>query len=204
MLSPTEPSSERFEKVIYSGKWLSLYTLSCTKNGVILSDHECLRRLSKKKHLSYDALTLVPIMTSRLKGTKQLLMIAEFRPPVGAFVLEFPAGLAEHEEIMEDIEREMMEETGYSINKSKIYGSPLIAGDPTFLDITAKIFTLEIDLDDERNKNPSQKLEESENIRIHMFDIDKNLMKNVMDLVAENKYIIHDKIYFLVKGICRK
>lgn len=49
----------------------------------------------------------------------KLLLVEQFRPPVGKNVIEIPAGLAgdivgsEHEELAEAARRELLEETGY-------------------------------------------------------------------------------------------
>lgn len=188
------------KKIIYCGTWICLYAIE-ESNMLALKNYECLKRTTKKKNLDYDALTILPIIKSKELNTRKVLLIAEYRPPVQSFVLELPAGLAESDNFFDDIEREMWEETGYAINKEKVNESPLIAGEPKLFEITAKIFTIEIDGDDEKNKNPKQKLEDGENIRIHLVDLDINFLENVKKLAEEKKYKIHDKIYFLGCGI---
>ena len=199
-------NSSSSKKTIYCGKWLHLYTLNTLNSqGVSFSDYECLSRTSKKEGL-YDALSIVAILKNKETNRKQLILIAEYRPPVAKFVLELPAGLAESETALEDISREMREETGYVIEKTqktqKIRESPLITAEPKLLEIVAKIFTLEIDADDAENKNPQQRLEEEENIRVHLVDLDENFMKNIEELAQKNQYFIHDKLFFIAKGLC--
>jgi len=190
-------------KTIYCGNWLCYYSLECQEEstGIVFKDYECLKRTTKKKSLEYDALTIVPFFKCSDNSKKKVLLIAEYRPPVQSFVLEFPAGLAETENCLDDIEREMLEETGYTINKEKLYESPLITAEPRLFEITAKIFVVEIDGNDERNKNPKQMLEQEENIKIHLIDWDSNFLTNVKNLAEEKKYLIHDKVYFLGSGM---
>ncbi len=196
------PPPDSTKTTIYCGKWLNFYTLNTTNSsGITFKDYSCLSRTTKKDLLSYDALSIIALKATKENPKKQIVLIAEYRPPVSGFVLELPAGLAESLSISEDIEREMLEETGYFINKTKIYESPLITAEPKLLEILAKIFIVEIDGDNEKNVNPRQRLEEEENIRVHLVDLDENFMKNVMELAHKNKYFIHDKVFFIAKGL---
>lgn len=190
---------------IYCGKWFCYYSLEFTdpSTGVVFKDIECIKRTTKKKALEYDALTIVPTIKYSTQKKRKVLLIAEFRPPVQSFVLEFPAGLAETEDFMDDIEREMLEETGYVVNSEKIYVSPLITAEPDLFEITAKIFVVEINGEDERNKNPKQQLETTENIRVHLVDLDDKFLEKVEEMAKENNYLIHDKIYFFGNGLCQ-
>jgi 8-oxo-dGTP pyrophosphatase MutT (NUDIX family) len=46
---------------------------------------------------------------------KEVLLIRQFRPPVKGYVIEFPAGLNEKDDTLEEAaRRELLEETGYS------------------------------------------------------------------------------------------
>eukprot|EP00033_Pygsuia_biforma_P004157 GCRY01004561.1.p1 GENE.GCRY01004561.1~~GCRY01004561.1.p1 ORF type:complete len:209 (+),score=44.53 GCRY01004561.1:110-736(+) len=55
------------------------------------------------------------------KKEKQVILVHQFRPPVGAVVIEFPAGLIdEGESAAEAAVREMKEETGYTGQITKL------------------------------------------------------------------------------------
>jgi nicotinamidase/pyrazinamidase len=65
----------------------------------------------------------------------QLLLVEQFRPPVGRRVLEFPAGLAgdatglESESLVDAAQRELMEETGYEAETIRhVFSGPSSAG----------------------------------------------------------------------------
>ena len=46
---------------------------------------------------------------------KEVLLIRQFRPPVNGYVIEFPAGLNDKGDTLEEAaKRELLEETGYS------------------------------------------------------------------------------------------
>jgi ADP-ribose pyrophosphatase len=74
---------------------------------------------------------IVGIVAVNAKG--KLLLIEQFRPPVGKRVIEIPAGLAgdvagqESEELVEAAKRELLEETGYEAREMK----PVVVGPPS-------------------------------------------------------------------------
>jgi ADP-ribose pyrophosphatase len=66
-----------------------------------------------------DAVVIVPTLVKRGKRT-HLVVIREFRVPVGGYVYAFPAGLLEPGESTEDAaRREVVEETGLEVVKVK-------------------------------------------------------------------------------------
>lgn len=60
----------------------------------------------------------------------EVLLIRQFRPPVNGYVIEFPAGLSEREDYLEETaRRELLEETGYSArNMIYLTEGPLSSG----------------------------------------------------------------------------
>ncbi|NOZ24635.1 MAG: NUDIX hydrolase [Nitrospirae bacterium] len=63
----------------------------------------------------------------------EILLIKQFRPPLGRYVVEFPAGLNDKDEPLEEVaRRELLEETGYRADKLKaIAEGPLSSGAST-------------------------------------------------------------------------
>ena len=68
-----------------------------------------------KRNPDQLAVELVPII--KKKGeTPQLIVIKQFRPPVGKYMIELPAGLVDSKESVVDAAlRELKEETGYTV-----------------------------------------------------------------------------------------
>lgn len=60
----------------------------------------------------------------------KVILIRQFRPPVNNFVIEFPAGLNDRDESLEETaKRELLEETGYETGRIRFLASgPLSAG----------------------------------------------------------------------------
>jgi len=63
----------------------------------------------------------------------EVLLIKQFRPPLGRYVVEFPAGLNDRDEPLEDVaRRELLEETGYRVDTLRaIAEGPLSSGAST-------------------------------------------------------------------------
>ncbi len=63
----------------------------------------------------------------------EVLLIKQFRPPLGRYVIEFPAGLNDKDESLEDVAgRELLEETGYRADTLRaIAEGPLSSGAST-------------------------------------------------------------------------
>jgi ADP-ribose pyrophosphatase len=69
-----------------------------------------------------------------ITAADQVVLVEQFRPPVGERVIELPAGLtgdiagSEHESLLESAQRELLEETGYRAERwtelTRGYSSP--------------------------------------------------------------------------------
>ena len=64
----------------------------------------------------------------------QLILTEQFRRPVGARVIDLPAGLIEQHDTEETAKRELLEETGYACDRAE-----LVASGPTSPGITSEI-----------------------------------------------------------------
>jgi ADP-ribose pyrophosphatase len=72
-----------------------------------------------------DAVVIVPILRNPGEPPR-LVLIREFRVPVGEYIIGLPAGLIEKGETVEDsIRREMREETGFEVATIKRITQPL-------------------------------------------------------------------------------
>lgn len=182
-MEPSQP------QILHSGKWIQLNMLSPSL--------EYVSRLSKKSFLPYDGLTVLPLLFNENEKTK-IILIAQYRPPVNSFVLELPAGLAESTDFFLDCQRELEEETGYTSNEYFLESKP-IWGDADFIDVSAKLIVSKVRKSE--NPNPQQRLEEEENIVVHLVDFDENFSENIEELARKNNYIMIDKLRFIAMGL---
>ena len=100
-----------------SSKWLNLFNISYEKDGKTGQWVMC----SRKKNpiidsTCADAVVIIPII--KTKSGNKLVLIREFRIPIGDYLYGFAAGLIDKGESVEDtIRRELKEETGLNVDK---------------------------------------------------------------------------------------
>uniref|UniRef100_A0A8C0J5C0 Nudix hydrolase 5 n=1 Tax=Chelonoidis abingdonii TaxID=106734 RepID=A0A8C0J5C0_CHEAB len=97
-----------------------------------------------------------------------IVLVKQFRPPMGGYCLEFPAGLIEGNESPESAAlRELEEETGYK--GDVVECSPAVCLDPGLTNCTTHLVTVTINGDDACNIRPMQKPGESRTCTIFNF-----------------------------------
>jgi hypothetical protein len=109
-------------KLLEKGKWLGLH--SCDYKAIhpktgeefVKQGYEYVQRTTTT-NCGVDSATLVTFLVYP-DGRRQLLLIANYRPPIDRFDLEFPAGLLDPgEDPLVSAARELKEETGYTMTK---------------------------------------------------------------------------------------
>lgn len=141
--------------ILYNGKWLSLKQTAYTnKNGKEVK-WESIQRTNTTK-----TVVIIP----KLIPSNTYIFIKQYRPAINNFVIGFPAGLVENDDLEKEAIRELSEETGYHGKVKKI--SPTLYSNPALLTDTVNLVSVEIDEKMEENKNPVQCLEEEEEIEV--------------------------------------
>ena len=103
------------EKIIYSGKKISLQLLEFIRNG---------KRIVVEKVHHPGAVVIVPV----LEG--EIVYIEQYRPVIGRWIVELPAGTLDRpgESTEDAARRELEEETGYRADRLEylgfLYSSP--------------------------------------------------------------------------------
>lgn len=92
-------------RTLWEGKFLrSILTRYIDSSGAV-REWESFERVNCK-----GIVAIVPVTDD-----KEVLLIRQFRPPVNGYVIEFPAGLNDRGDTLEEAaRRELLEETGYS------------------------------------------------------------------------------------------
>ncbi len=110
-------SNVESHKRVFESRWLNVFEAHANIKG-----HPCNWTFCTRKKEVYtkdkepDAIMVVPLV--REKGETRILLIREFRVPVGDYEYSFPAGLMDSGENMESCaDRELLEETGYGIDR---------------------------------------------------------------------------------------
>jgi len=209
MNSNSENPSRLSTKEAFSGNWLKMtFAEYPTRDGKTYL-YEYVERTTRKKDL--DGVSIVGIMKfPQTNQTPKIILEANLRPALDKYVLEFPSGLVENvDNCLADAIRELKEETGYTPTKildvlkteNVPQVSPILYIDPWKSNETETLVIVEVDGDDEINKNVKQELENTENIIVHLFDISTNLWQDIVNLAKEKGYVIESKLYALVIGL---
>ena len=92
-----------------------------------------------------DAVAVVAKASGRGRDSAKMLIIKQFRPPVGGHVLELPAGLIDPGETPSQAAcRELKEECGYTATVSSV--SPLVYNDPGITNANMLLAVVDVDL----------------------------------------------------------
>lgn len=107
-------------------KWLNLFVAEYTHEehqGKWIYASRKLKQYSQSD--ASEAVIIVPVLKQKGKPNR-LIVIKEFRVPLGCYTYGFPAGLIDSGETVEStIKREMIEETGYEVSKINKVTKPL-------------------------------------------------------------------------------
>eukprot|EP00037_Helgoeca_nana_P032483 m.414092 g.414092 ORF g.414092 m.414092 type:complete len:230 (+) comp29239_c0_seq1:36-725(+) len=152
-------------KEVGATRWLGLYSMQWVDRFGIERPWDMCSRTTKKAESFADAVVIFCILRGGAMEEPHILLVKQFRPPVGKYTIEMPAGLIDPGEIPEQAAlRELKEECGYVGTVSET--SPELCLSPGLSDETAAFVTINIDLSAPENLNPKQELEETEDITV--------------------------------------
>ena len=178
-------------------KWVSLKRVEFVdQTGKNRSWEIAVRKTTSKSGV--DAVAMGNIFVHPSKPPTTMLVI-QFRPPIGKYTIEWPAGLIdEHETPEEAAIREMKEETGY---EGKILDAgPTVASDPGLTNATLKLVMMEVQLSEKDDIMPDQKLDEGELIERVMVPLSE-LYDRLMKWAAQDKFMIAGKLFYFAAGM---
>jgi ADP-ribose pyrophosphatase len=150
---------------ITNEKWLNLFRATFEHNSHKGSWVFASRRSNPEPGEHIDAVIIVPVLHEDGKPPR-LVMVKEFRVPVGNYCLAFPAGLLEKGESIEDaVRREMHEETGLEVTRFRKI-SPSLQSSAGMTDETSVIAFIDV-----TGKPNTANLEASEDIEVLLLDM---------------------------------
>ncbi len=164
----TESELPRRDSIVdvASTRWLSLKTINWTDDKGCKRKWDIASRTTKQDNVP-DAVVIVPILKSEKNDTIDTLLVKQYRPPIGEYTLEFPAGLVDPDEKAEVTAlRELKEETGYVGTIDTSFESNELCMSPGLCDETIQLVIVNVDLDDPQNLNPKQEQDEGESITV--------------------------------------
>jgi len=150
-----------------------------------------------RKSTGVDAVAIVPILKHPSKPVSTMIIV-QYRPPVEAFCVEFPAGLIDDGESPEQAAvRELREETGYS---GKVVDcSPTIVSDPGLTNANMQMVTVEVELK-EGDEEPEQHLDDGEHIERVVVPISE-LYEKLQAMSKEDGKIVDARLFHWALGL---
>ncbi|KAM3587366.1 uncharacterized protein V6R79_003364 [Siganus canaliculatus] len=146
------------EELIAAGKWVKLEKTTYVDPAGNTRTWETAKRTTRQTNTETDGVGIIALL-KRTLHKDCVVMVKQFRPPLGCHTLEFPAGLIDEGESAEVAAlRELKEETGY---KGEVVGvTPVTCLDPGLSNCTTQIVLVNINGDEMENINPTQQLGE--------------------------------------------
>lgn len=145
------------EKILCSGKWVQLKEAEFAAADGRTYCWEVVQRVNDTKGV---------VIIAELLPSHRIIFTRQYRQPLENYIIGFPAGLAEGDDLGQEAMRELLEETGYR-GKVRDVG-PLIRSNPGLLRDGAYTVLAEVDELDPQNQHPKQQLEVSEDIEIFL------------------------------------
>jgi ADP-ribose pyrophosphatase len=181
----------------HSLRWISLHQIEWIDGHGVRRIWESSQRTTRQATATADAVSMYCILRRDGRDPSTLLVL-QFRPPVGAISVEFPAGLIDvGESAGEAALRELREETGYvGVLKSV---SPPISCDPGLTSATYHHCVVDVDLNDPVNQNPRQALEVGEAIEVVEVAI-KELSQTLHEM-SKKGYVIDSRLWSFAEGL---
>lgn len=186
------------EEVVAAGKWVKLEKTTYVDPAGNTRTWETVKRTTRRTNTAADGVGIIALL-KRTLHKDCVVMVKQFRPPMGSHTLEFPAGLIDEGETPEVAAlRELKEETGY---KGEVVGvTPVTCLDPGLSNCTTQIVLVNINGDEMENINPTQQLGDGEFVEVILLPLDEFQMK-IDDLLKKEKIIVDSKVYIFAMGM---
>jgi len=177
-------------------KWVEFQKIEWTDQAGKNRVWEAANRKTRGKS-GIDAVAIAPILKhpSRPAST---LVIKQYRPAVGGYCIEFPAGLIDEKETPETAaERELMEETGYKGKLTSI--TPTIVSDPGMTTANMQFAVVEVQLN-EGDEEPEQHLDDGEFIERFVVPLSE-LYERLLKFADEKDTIVDARLLHWAAGV---
>ncbi|XP_061108519.1 ADP-sugar pyrophosphatase [Conger conger] len=144
------------EEVVAAGKWVKLEKTTYVDPSGSTRIWETVKRTTRQGNS--DGVGIFALL-KRTLHKDCVVLVKQFRPPMGCYTLEFPAGLMDENETAEVAAlRELKEETGYQGEVVAV--TPVTCLDPGLSNCSTNIVVVNINGDDPVNIHPTQQLGE--------------------------------------------
>ena len=185
-------------------KWVSLQKVSYTDQVGTPRTWEVAVRKTRSAKAGVDAVAMGNILLhpdpSRPPST---MVVIQYRPPLDAYTVEWPAGLIDADETPEAAAvREFKEETGYDCKVLSV--SPVQAADPGMSNANMQLVMVEVHLPADTNDNkellPEQRVEDGEHIERVIIPL-AELHDRLVEYSKKERMIVAAKLFHFAAGM---
>ena len=174
-------------ETIAKGKFLELQRISFTNDDGKELQWEACQRVNQANAVSVFAI---------MPKAKTIVLVRQFRPPVGKYCIECPAGIIEEgESVLESAKRELLEETGYVVDK--VVETGVAAENSSGL--TGELTTPIVALIDESKPRAKQHLDNSEHIEV--LEVPISRLCNTLKKASANGDVVSGKLLAFSYGL---
>ena len=184
-------SSVLKEQLLYQGRWSNLVEFSYEDEKKQIRKWEGLHRKNNAEAV---------MIIAKMKPSERYIIIRQFRPPTNSYLLEFPAGLVDRGETLDQTAiRELSEETGYVGEVEKI--SPRLYSSPGILSEAVSFAHVQVDENLPENQRPKAQNEPGEFITVYKKSVDE--ISGFFSQETSNGVKFDAKLfsYFLAQGV---
>ncbi|KAK6086136.1 NUDIX domain-containing protein [Seiridium cupressi] len=184
------------ELPIDQAKWITLKKIEFTDQMGKDRTWEVATRKTRGK-AGVDAVAMGNILLHPSKPPSTLIVI-QYRPPLDAYTVEWPAGLIDADETAEQAAvREFKEETGYDCRVLSI--SPVQAADPGMSNANMQMAMVEVQLE-EGDEEPEQRLEDGEHIQRVVIPLSE-FYDRLVEYSEQERMIVAAKLFHFAHGM---
>lgn len=138
------------------------------------------------------------MIIARLMPSKSLVLVKQYRPPVDNFIYEFPAGIIDKGESVENTAiRELAEETGYKgeiISKTPpTYNTPGLTGE--------SVYQIFMDIDEALPENQNACATPDDGEHIEVVVVEESELINFCEEKMNNGELFDSKVIAYMQGI---
>jgi ADP-ribose pyrophosphatase len=180
-------------------RWLTLRKVSYTDQTGTPRTWEVASRKTRAASAGVDAVAMGNVILHPSRPASTVLVI-QYRPPLDAYTVEWPAGLVDEGETAEQAAvREFKEEIGWQCEVVSV--SPPQAADPGMSDANMRLVMVEVRLGEEEGAElPVQRLEDGEHIQRVVVPL-AELYQRLVEYSARERTVVAAKLFHFAAGM---